>query len=168
MKLFSCHYKMLWVVLGMMFCSCQDRPFFSDYAHVDRTGWYSEDTVVMVVQQGDTTLRNVAKRTFDVQVGIRYTDEYEYNDISLLVEVVSGQRVVARDTVLFQLFDEQGRALGRGLERYDKMQPSLRVALKADKPYVVRMTHLMRLNPVQGITDISCSLNSVLHPFSTE
>ncbi|MBQ9363543.1 MAG: hypothetical protein IJT97_09035 [Bacteroidaceae bacterium] len=160
---------MVWgLVGGMICCSCHDRPSFSGYAHVDRTGWYSEDTVVMEIQQADTTRRNVPGQMCEMQVGIRYTADYVYRDFSLLVELVSGRRVVARDTVLFHLFDEKGRASGRGLERYDKVQPSMRVVLKADKPYVVRMTHLMRLNPVPGITDVSCSFDSVLHPFAGE
>lgn len=151
-----------------LFCSCQERPLFSGYAHVDRTGWYSEDTVVMEVQKADTTRRKAPEQLVNLSVGIRYTTEYEYRDFSLLVELVSGQRVVARDTVLFHLFDDENRALGRGLERFDQVQPSLQVRLKSDKPYVVRMTHLMRLNPVQGITEVSCSFYSVLHPFSAE
>ena len=169
MKIFSRNRIMVWgLVGGMIFCSCQDRPSFSGYAHVDRMGWYGEDTVVMEIQRADTTRRNVPRQVCDMQVGIRYTADYAYKDFSMLVELVSGKHVVARDTILFHLFDEKGRALGRGLERYDMVQPSLRVALKADKPYAVRMTHLMRLNPVQGITDVSCSFDSVLHPFAEE
>lgn len=99
-----------------------------------------------------------------MRVGVRYTNDYSYRDIALLVELKSGKRVISRDTLLFNLFDNENQAEGRGLGRYDLDLPVREVTLKADKPYEVRVSHLMRMNPVQGITDISCFLDCVQHP----
>ena len=137
-----------------MLCSCQDSPRFSAYGQVDRDAWYSEDTVVMPVQQMDELLCGKSNLDVEVLLGIRYTADYRYRNLSLLWELTDEGRVVARDTVHFSLYNNVGKSQGRGFVFYDTVQPSRRVSLKAGRNYEMRVTHLMRLNPIEGVTDV--------------
>jgi len=153
-------------LLGMLLCSCQGSPGFSNYSTVDREGWYREDTVVLPVWQPDPLRRAGLEQQLDLTVCVRYTDEYRYRNLALLMEMVSDRELVVRDTLRFSMFDENDYVQGRGLGRYSQTVHSARVALQPDRPYEVRITHLMRLNPVRGVTDISFSLDSVRHPYA--
>lgn len=153
-------------LLGMLLYSCQGSPLLSGYSHVDREAWYREDTAV-ISMNGEWMDENVSPNGGTLMVGVRYTDAYRYKKISLLVELQDEEATIARDTVHFNLFDPNGHVVGRGLGYHDAMQPAIKLkALKGKGPYKVRITHLMRQNPVQGITEVSCFSTSAQHPSS--
>lgn len=152
-------------LLGLLPFSCQDSPVFSNYRAIDKEAWYREDTIVMPVGQPVGECHGQGEQQLDMTVCVRYTDAFRYRNLSLLLEWVSEQRVVARDTLQFSMFNERDGVLGNGFGRYARTVRSM-VALPLDKPYEVRIAHLMRLNPLCGITDVSFSLDSVRHPSS--
>lgn len=152
-------------LFGLLLFSCQDSPVFSNYHAIDKEAWYREDTIVMPVEQPVGECHSQGEQLLDLAVCVRYTDAFRYRNLSLLVEWVSERQVVVRDTLQFSMFDERDDVLGNGFGRYARTIRST-VALPLDKPYEVRIAHLMRLNPVRGITDVSFSLDSVRHPSS--
>ena len=147
-------YMIMGLSCAGILCSCQDSPRFSCYGQVDREAWYSEDTVVMSVQEMDELLCGTSAQDVEVVLGVRYTAEYRYRKLSLLWELTDENQVVARDTVHFSLYNNEGKSQGRGFVYFDKVQPSKRVTLKAGRNYELRVTHLMQLNPIEGITDV--------------
>lgn len=153
-------------LLGMLLYSCQGSPLLSGYSHVDREGWYREDTVV-IAMNSEWMDENVSSNSGTLMVGVRYTDAYRYKKISLLVALQDEKATIAQDTVHFNLFDQNGQVVGRGLGYHDAIQPAIELkALKGKGTYKVRITHLMRQNPVQGITEVSCFSTNAQHPSS--
>lgn len=120
-------------------------------------GWDKSDSLAFSLPVG------FAAGKYVVEVGLRHTGEYPYRDIWLSITQSEGDSLLTHtDTLHIYLADEKGQwmqesAVG-GLYQY---------VCVADQPLILSddsigctfyITHLMRQNPLPGITDIGIRL----------
>lgn len=141
------------VLVAMMFVSCQDTPFFTKYHSVPSHYWDKREMLVYDIPVVDED------KTVDVTLGIRTTEQFAYSNITLLSVVSSGKKEVLRDTVCVALFEDESAPLGNGfpfMETTKKLPSSLH--LKKGKRYTIKVTHLMRMNPLDDVYDVGVTL----------
>lgn len=100
---------------------------------------------------------------YRMEIGVRYTGEYPYRDIWLSVTESEGDALPSRtDTLHIYLADEKGRwmrggAIG-GLYQHVHVsgKPFIFSADSIDR--IFRITHLMRKNPLPGVSDVGVRL----------
>lgn len=139
----------------ILLASCSGNPFFVQTTSLPTEGWNAADTVVIPI---DCNAAQLTADDFchehDIHIGVRTTATYKYQNLSLLVELTRDKHVIRRDTLSIsntenQKDDNTGRAFIN--------HPTLSipgVKLSPLHSYSIRATHLMRLNPLPGITDI--------------
>lgn len=146
-------------LLGMsLLCACNGSPCLSDYSHVDIDGWYADDTVLMNVQRADTSIHNAIEKEMAMRVGVRFTELYEYRNLALEVQLLCNDAVAQRDTVYYTLYNNKDRANGRGLLYHDVEMEVSTVSIDPSKKYDVSIRHIMRQNPLSGISEVSVVL----------
>lgn len=160
MPLFSQKVKaglLLWG-LCLWLSACHTDTKYHVYQSVPGEGsWQKTDSLVFNLPP------DVPAGTCRMEVGIRHTGTYPYRDIWLSVTQIDGDSLPPHtDTLHIYLADEKGQwshegAIG-GLYQaayvYDKP-----VVLKADSiGRQFRVTHLMRQNPLPGVSDVGIRL----------
>lgn len=144
-------YAFLTVITSLLLFSCNDNTYFSAYKHIEGDCWFREDTVCLPVKQARIYRGKADEPTVQIFIGVRYTDRFKYDDITMLAELLRDDAsIVWRDTVRLST-SQQDR---NGFCFKESMQPSLSFHATQDSPLYLRITHLMALNPLEGITDI--------------
>ncbi|MCM1311698.1 MAG: gliding motility lipoprotein GldH [Bacteroides sp.] len=130
----------------LLLAMCQDSPFFHRFAKVDRDGWHSDSAAVfeLPVYQKDCHA--------NVDVWIRSTAEYTSESLTLVATAECGGNMVWRDTLSIHLYDDKGKCTGTGFPFTEYHIEAKALEIKADTNYTIRIRHIMRDNPVRGIT----------------
>lgn len=120
-------------------------------------GWQKADTVAFDLPP------EVPAGTYQLEVGIRHTGAYPYRDIWLSVTQVDGDSLPSHtDTLHIYLADEKGQWQHEGA-----VGGLFQATYVWDKPVVwgtdslgrsFRIAHLMRKNPLPGISDVGVRL----------
>lgn len=157
-------YRRVWCAAWFSVClflleGCHTDTRYHVYRAVSGTdGWSKSDSMEFVLPA------DVPAGTYGMEIGIRHTGEYPYRDIWLSVTKVEGDSLPSHtDTLHIYLADEEGHwkqhggAIG-GLFQQTSVcgKP---VTLLADSiTRCFRVTHLMRQNPLPGISDVGIRL----------
>lgn len=154
-------YCVLMISFGLLLAACRQGPSFSGFVAVDSDAWYREDTACMSIGHPDSLHCGEPR---GMTLCVRYTDAYQHRNLHLMAEFLdeAGQ-VVSSDTICLNMFDGTDHAVGQGFVHYKQTAGLVFDTKRASR---LRVFHLMRLNPVRGITDISFSLDSVRRPSS--
>lgn len=128
--------------------ACYDGLLFSDYKSVDAQSWYASDTLVFKLPKVEEDA------TRDVNVKLRALQTYSYSNMALAVHLVEGQKTVSVDTVRFTIYDKEGKATGAGFPFIEYSSIIKDVHFKADKAYKIKIIHVMRLDPIEGISQV--------------
>lgn len=149
----------LWSLFFILMGACHTDTRFHEYRSVSEgDGWDKSDTLVFDLPS------EVVGGTYQMEIGIRHTGSYPYRDIWLSVTQGEGAPLFSHtDTLHIFLADENGRwnqhegAIG-GLYQ---------LVYRCDSPVVLaadslarsfRVTHLMRQNPLPGVSDVGVRL----------
>lgn len=137
----------------LLLTACHDIPFYSVYKLVDVTGWQTKDTLVYRLPEQDE-LRD-AKVTF----GIRLSRQFHYENIVLVARMFEGKKLVSSDTLNIKVLDEYGEHIGNGLN-YVVTEKELdhQYLLKPGKKYKLKIHHIMRQNPFDGVSGVGVTL----------
>lgn len=150
MKLFR---QILIGISGMLlFTACQDMPFFTEYKSVDTQGWYATDVFVYKLPEVEENAQCNAK------VCVRALQNYEYDNLALVVRMYEGKKEVSVDSVYLKLFDENGVSTGIGFPHTEYSCDIKSKQLKPGKKYKFKISHIMRLDPLQGISEVGIEL----------
>lgn len=133
----------------MLLASCQGSPFFTRYQSVDSEGWCARDYLRYrlpdVGHDTDATFR----------IGVRTTSLYSYSGLSLRVRLYEQGREVMCDTVRFGIFGGDSHSDGSGFPFTTHQQElTRRYTLRKDSVYRLRIYHIMRKDPLPGISDV--------------
>lgn len=126
----------------------------SETVHVD--GWASGDTLIFVL---DSLLQD----RYTMNVEVRYTVDYPYQDLWLVVQHnLADSSVWMMDTVRCPLISERGHVQGVGVSGIYQLQvpcKNIEVQEGGSSP-MVRLNHCMN-GLLKGISDIGISLERV-------
>lgn len=120
-------------------------------------GWDKSDSLAFHLPVG------LSSGEYRMEIGLRHTGEYSYRDIWLSVTQSEGDSIPPRtDTLHIYLTDEKGHWVQSGA-----MGGLYQHVYVSDKPVIFstdsidrifRITHLMRQNPLPGISDVGIRL----------
>lgn len=137
----------------LLLAACQDIPFFSKYYAVDTEGWDSRDTLVYSLPEVTSSA------DYDVTVSVRTIQSYKYDNLALVLRLYEGKKLVSVDTVKYDIYDMNGEHRGTGfpyVEHETALHHSFQLLPK--KHYKVKATHIMRLDPLDGICNVGIEI----------
>ncbi len=152
--------KAAFLAVLMMLCavwSCDSRRAIIDsYVSLPSTGWDTYDTlsypIDSIESSGDYTLA----------VHVRTTRNIPFQSIKVVVEQnYDKPQLQLRDTMEVELADDQGNLEGQGLYLYTTGTDSPHsLHLSRGQRGEVRLTHIMRCDPLPSIRDVGISISS--------
>lgn len=138
--------------VAAVLCSCSGDIAYSDTAGIGRDGWAADRIVSFDAQ--------VKPGVYDIDLLVRSTEKYEYQNIWLFVDTKIDGVTVKTDTVEGFLSDNFGRRLGQGigskLTDYVALADSVSMT---DSAYTFSIRHGMRVDTLHGITDIGITIS---------
>ena len=134
-----------------------DMPYYSESKYVDESGWRSTDTIEL-----SFTINEPLDR-FNGSIDLRHNGDYPYSNLYLFIDITYPNNKHRIDTLECVLADNRGRWYGSGLgdmvshriEYLDEIQ----FPLEGD--YQMRITHGMRMDPLEEITDLGLRLENL-------
>lgn len=150
--------RFIWVFsIVVLLSSCMDMPYYSESKSVDVSGWLSTDTIELRFTINDPSDR------FNGSIDLRHTGDYPYSNLYVFIDITYPNNKHRIDTLECVLADNRGRWYGSGLgdmvshriEYLDEIQ----FPLEGD--YQMRITHGMRRDPLEEITDLGLRLENL-------
>lgn len=139
---------LLLLAVLLLFSSCQDNLYYTCYQDLPQSEWDSNDTISFSIPSTEADL-DVA-----VTLGVRSTPTYQYSDLVARLEVLCDEKPLSSVPLTINLYadgqhpDDRTRLID---ESYSRPQA---LHLQAQHQYTIRITHLMSLNPVPGISSL--------------
>lgn len=137
--------------LGMTFImSCQGDLYYADYKNMPQGIWDSRDTLSFIIPP------SAQDADVELTISIRNTKEYKYESLALRAFVVDYLGCVRKDMTIAIMPDGKQSKIG-AICAYNSSEP-VKMHLKAGRRVTLRLSHRMRLNPIEGITDVEITL----------
>ena len=136
--------------------SCDSKRVYDQYKSVPN-GWNKDSIISFKINPPDSI------KPYNLFVNLRNTNNYKYNNIFLIVEMVFPHGKTIKDTLEYRMADPSGKLLGTGLMdiKENKLWYKEKVVFKEAGGYTVNIQQAMRENgkvngvvSLEGITDI--------------
>lgn len=133
----------------LLLTSCQRMAVYSDFHSLPPHGWHEDSILTYTMNDLDTSA------TYEIQILLRHTSQYPYQNLWLFVDEYAGNMHIQRDTIEAMLADDYGRWLGNGINRY-----ALPLMYEADYHFISKdnsrltIQQGMRTEWLTGITDV--------------
>lgn len=160
LKEFFVYYMEAGLTLCALFLlnACHTDTRYHVYQAVSgKEGWDKSDSLAFHLPVG------ISSGEYRMEIGLRHTGEYPYRDIWLSVTQSEGDSLPLRtDTLHICLADEKGHwmqngAVGR-LYQHVYVSDELIIFSADSIDRIFRITHLMRQNPLPGVSDVGIRL----------
>ncbi len=142
--------------LSLLVVSCDKNRVYDTYKSVPNE-WDKDSIISFKINPPDST------NAYNLFVNLRNTNDYKYNNIYLIVEMVFPHGKTIKDTLEYRMADPSGKLLGTGLMdvKENKLWYKEDVVFKEAGEYTVNIQQAMRENGkvngvvlLEGITDI--------------
>lgn len=133
----------------LLFASCTQKHFYSEYKSVNTKKWKSTDTVQFVVDIDDTNA------LYYMNVSVRHQKDYEFSNVwlNIFTEYHSAKKTFRLEVPLFKKDGKPyGESSGSLCTQTIPFQEQIRFP-QAGK-YTIRIVQLMRKDPLDGISDV--------------
>ena len=151
----------IWIVLLILlgFSSCDSNQIFDQYHSVPNT-WHKDSMITFNVSSPDTT------NYYNLYVNLRNTNEYQYSNLFLIVELNYPNGKATKDTLEYEMTKPNGEFLGTGFTDIKENKLWFKGYKEPFKfseigDYTINIQHAMRKNGavngienLEGITDI--------------
>jgi gliding motility-associated lipoprotein GldH len=139
----------------LVLTSCSRQMVYSHYENVGTEGWERSDSVAYVVPIREDGM-------YEEEVGIRSTRIYPFMDIAVVIsQEAQPSGMHRRDTVCFNLTDDEGHGKGEGISYRQVSAPAASIQLQAGDTLRVSIRHYMYKECLPGITDVGFSMTRV-------
>lgn len=141
---FSC------ILSVILFISCDGNRVFDEYATVGKT-WDKNTSLTFKFQQPDTINR------YDLFVNVRNTNEYEFRNLFLIVNMNFPNGNVVSDTLEYEMAAPNGEWLGTGFTttKESKLWYKQNVRFQHEGTYEVAIQQAMRkINEPDGVQSL--------------
>jgi len=156
--LYQLKNKLTWLPI-IILAACQNNIIYHSYTPVPLDGWNKSDTLVY------TLPNSIPAGNYEAEIGIRYQESYPYRDIWLGVSHNTEDTLTyVTDTLQLFLVDEAGNKTGNGLcGLYQCNLPyKAFIPIRTEgSTRTFRIVHIMRDNPLTGISDIGIQLRKL-------
>ncbi len=144
---------LLLVLISVLFIACQRGVVFSKFQSLPKQGWAADSVLTFIPNITDTI------QGYDVQVIVRHTDKYTYQNLWLFVDVRQGSNLLHRDTIEGMLANERGEWNGKGRRTHELPLLYLEnIKFPYSGDYEVTIQQGMREDILLGITDIGLKI----------
>jgi len=153
------------LIFPFALASCDSNRVFDTYKSVPN-GWHKDSIVSFKVSPPDST------NAYNLFVNLRSTNDYKFNNLFLITEMVFPYGKTIKDTLEYRMADPNGKLLGTGLTgvKENKLWYKEQVVFKEAGEYIVNIQHAMRENgkvngvvELEGITDIGFRIEKQLN-----
>lgn len=143
--------------------SCETNTTFSTNKSVSEV-WNKEEVIEFDLPQLDSL------KTYNLFVNLRNTNDYQYNNIFLIVAMKFPHGKIVTDTLEYKMAKPDGSWLGNGIGsiKENKLWYKESVSFKEEGTYIVSINHAVRNNGnvegvtnLEGITDIGFSVEEI-------
>ena len=138
----------LLAVISLLLVSCQQGIVFTEFKSLQGLGWAADSVVVFVPVLEDSMA------AYDMQLTVRHTDRYAYQNLWLFVDVKQDSLLLRRDTIEAMMANERGEWQGYGVSKYTLPLLYLDNVQLQSGEYEVVVQQGMREDVLQGITDL--------------
>lgn len=138
----------LLALISVLWLGCQRGVVYSEFQQLPAQGWEADSALQFVPNLTDTL------GSYQVQIILRHTDRYAYQNLWLFVDVQKDSILLRRDTIESYLANERGEWYGSGMSKMTL--PLLymeNIALPAGE-YRITVQQGMREEQLRGITDV--------------
>jgi len=132
--------------------ACQEQPYHTAHRDLPRHQWDHRDTLSFPIPPADTDT------TLTLTIGLRAAQPVATKEIKADLQVLRDGHPVSHIPLTFSLFNDKDALVGTGLPIVEVQQHLHPFPLKAHHQYTLRLTHRMRLNPIDHIHSIDIHL----------
>ncbi|TDE04425.1 gliding motility lipoprotein GldH [Flavobacterium sandaracinum] len=138
----------------ILFSSCDKKRVFDQYKSVGTT-WHKDSVVTFNLPELDSTKR------YDLFVNLRANNDYQYNNLFLIVALELPNGFTKVDTLEYQMADPQGTLLGDGFSDIKESKLFYKENVRFRSKYKVHIKQAVRENgkvpgvkALDGITEV--------------
>lgn len=129
---------------------CDSNRIYDEYKSVPKA-WNKDSIISFKINPPDSLNR------YNLFVNLRNTNEYKYNNLFLIVEMVFPHGKTLKDTLEYKMADPTGKLLGTGFTdiKENKLWYKENIIFNESGSYKVDIQHAMRENgKVNGVVDL--------------
>ncbi|MFB9055202.1 gliding motility lipoprotein GldH [Mariniflexile ostreae] len=154
---------LLFLVFSCVLVSCDSNRVYDVYKPVPNA-WHKDSVVRFEITPPDST------RAYNLFVNLRNTNQYKFNNLFLIVEMVFPHGKTVTDTLEYRMADPKGKLLGTGLSdvKENKLWYKEHIVFNEKGNYTVNIQHAMRENgkvngviELDGITDVGFRIENI-------
>ncbi|PKQ45705.1 gliding motility lipoprotein GldH [Confluentibacter flavum] len=138
------------LVFSLVVVSCDSNRVYDEYKSVPNT-WNKDSVISFKINPPDSL------NHYNLFVNLRNTNNYKYNNLFLIVEMVFPHGKTIKDTLEYKMADPTGKLLGTGLTdiKENKLWYKEKIVFNEAGDYTVNIQHAMRENgKVNGVVDL--------------
>ena len=141
------------LLTALLLVACRQTAIYSHYESVPMEGWEREDTVCF-------DFANVREDgCYKQEVGLRVGLDYPFMGLSLIVDQqIWPSGLFFSDTIHIDIANEDGKALGKGINNYQYNIPLHDVILHTGDSLHIGVRHYMKRERLPGIADIGITI----------
>ena len=149
MKRFSTFLSLIGLFCITFLTACQDNLYYTLYQDMAQQTWDSNDSLWFSIPP--------AEQDMDVTItlGVRTTPSFRDEDIVARAELLDGEAVISSIPLNIALYSNNHEETHQGgfllQDHYSKPQS---LHMQAHHHYTLRVTHLMRLNPLDEVASV--------------
>ena len=135
----------------LIMAGCERKPVLthSRFKHLPEAGWHKSLPLSFKPEYDDST------RAYDLALALRHDNSYPYRNLSLVMDVITADSSVNRQTVDIALADEYGNWLGGGFGALYQQVLTIARGVKPDEANTVVVWQEMEgCDTLRGLTDV--------------
>lgn len=139
------------LLILIIIVACDSNRVFDEYESVPNQ-WHKDSIVSFKINPPDSI------NPYNLFVNLRNTNEYKYNNLFLIVEMVFPHGKTMNDTLEYRMAEPSGELLGTGFGdiKENKLWYKEQVIFQESGPYTVNIQHAMRENgKVNGVVNLA-------------
>ena len=155
--------KLLFISVVVLFISCDKKRVFDDYKSVGNA-WSKNQVVTFDLPKLDTT------KKYNLFVNLRTTEQYQFNNLFLIVKLEQPDGLIKVDTLEYQMADLDGTMLGNGFSdiKESKLFYKEGIQFKSSEKNKVHINQAVRqtgkvigVQNLEGITEVGFRIESL-------
>ena len=155
--------SILFVLATMLLISCDEKRVFDEYKTVG-DNWKKDSIVTFNFKQSDTT------KLYNLFVNIRNNNDYQFNNLFLIVGFERPDGLVKTDTLQYQMTNPEGTLLGEGFTDTKENKLFYKEKMRFNKvgDYKVHIQQAVRqtgkvtgVEALDGVTEVGFRIESI-------
>ncbi|NLV53419.1 MAG: hypothetical protein GXY64_09185 [Bacteroidales bacterium] len=126
---------------------CQDNLYHSSFQDLPQQRWDNQDTISFSIPPSEEDL--------DVffTLALRTSSSFKYKDVVMCIDLLEGDSIIY-SAPLDVLISDNTRQTHSDFMYHECYSPRHPLRMKSQVSYTVRLTHAMRLNPLERISSV--------------